>query len=85
MLVAQCRKCKSLIEVTQDQQIARCSRCRSVQKVERIGEVCLDSEQGDLLGTVHAIMNNQENRGRVFRELRNASRGFGSPTDSSFP
>jgi DNA-directed RNA polymerase subunit M/transcription elongation factor TFIIS len=69
MLVAQCRKCRSLIEVTQEQEIARCSRCRSVQSVERIGEICTDEEQGDMLETLRAIIKEQERPARPFQKL----------------
>jgi DNA-directed RNA polymerase subunit RPC12/RpoP len=72
MLVAQCRKCKSLIEVEQRQQTVRCLSCGSVLPVGRVGQISLDDEQVDVLVTLHAIIENQK---RVRRRLERTPHG----------
>jgi primosomal protein N' len=62
MLVAQCRNCKSLIEVTQKQQTVRCGRCRLVQDVKGIGEICPSTDPVDMAETLSAILKDQKRR-----------------------
>jgi hypothetical protein len=62
MLVAQCSKCKNLIEVEPEQQTVRCGRCRLVQKVGRIGEICPSTDPVDMRETLRAILEGQKRR-----------------------
>jgi LSD1 subclass zinc finger protein len=62
MLVAQCSKCKNLMEVEQGQQTVRCLCCRLVQKIERTGEICAGTDPADMVETLSAILKDQRRR-----------------------